>query len=70
MTRLGLEVRVMNAKANYIDEKVQELREKLYLAAKKSKTRRIHKLYTGHTNRKRKKEGHRKAVWGRTTCTV
>jgi len=35
----------MNAKANYIDEKVQELREKLYLVAKKSKTRRFHALF-------------------------
>jgi group II intron reverse transcriptase/maturase len=42
---LGKEVRVMNAKANYIDENVQELREKLYLAAKKSKTRRFHALF-------------------------
>ena len=36
MTKLRLELSVMNAKANYIEEKVQELREKLYLAAKKS----------------------------------
>jgi RNA-directed DNA polymerase len=35
----------MNAKANYIEEKVQELREKLYLAAKKSATRRFHALF-------------------------
>ena len=42
---LGKEVRVMNAKANCIDERVQELREKLYLAAKKSKTRRFHALF-------------------------
>lgn len=35
----------MNAKANNIIEKAQELQEKLYLAAKKSKTRRFHALY-------------------------
>lgn len=35
----------MNARANNILEKAQELYEKLYLAAKKSKTRRFHALY-------------------------
>lgn len=35
----------MNAKANNTTEKAQELREKLYLAAKESKTRRFHALY-------------------------
>jgi group II intron reverse transcriptase/maturase len=35
----------MNAKANNIEEKAQELCEKLYLAAKKSKTRRFHVLF-------------------------
>lgn len=37
----------MNARANAIDEpdKVRELQEKLYLAAKNSKTRRMHALY-------------------------
>ena len=35
----------MNAKANDTNSKAQELCEKLYLAAKKSKTRRFHALY-------------------------
>ena len=35
----------MNAKANNKFEKAQELQKKLYLAAKKSKTRRFHALY-------------------------
>ena len=35
----------MNAKANNIEGKAQELCERLYLAAKKSKTRRFHALY-------------------------
>ena len=35
----------MNAKANDTTSKAQGLREKLYLAAKKSKTRRFHALY-------------------------
>ncbi|MCW3986977.1 MAG: group II intron reverse transcriptase/maturase [Candidatus Bathyarchaeota archaeon] len=35
----------MNAKANDTVDKAQELYEKLYLAAKKSKTRRFHALY-------------------------
>ena len=45
MTMLGMEVSVVNAKANNTKEKAQELCEKLYLAAKKSKTRRFHALY-------------------------
>jgi RNA-directed DNA polymerase len=40
----GMEVSAMNAKADY-NEKAQQLCEKLYLAAKKSKTRRFHQLY-------------------------
>lgn len=35
----------MNAKANDIVDKAQELYEKLYLAAKRSETRRFHVLY-------------------------
>ena len=35
----------MNVKANNTVNKAQELYEKLYLAAKKSKTRRFHALY-------------------------
>jgi RNA-directed DNA polymerase len=44
---LGTEVSVMNAEANGMEpvSKTQELCEKLYLAAKKSKTRRFHALY-------------------------
>ena len=45
MTMLGMEVSVVNAKANSTKGKAQELCEKLYLAAKKSKTRRFHALY-------------------------
>ena len=44
----------MNAKATIIksrSEKAQELQEKLYLAAKKSKTRRFHALYDKVTRR-------------------
>jgi len=43
----GMEVSEMNAyKADYrLNEKAQQLCEKLYLAAKKSKTRRFHQLY-------------------------
>lgn len=35
----------MNAKANNTEDKAQQLREKLYLAAKTSPTRRFHALY-------------------------
>ncbi len=40
-----MEVSIVNAKANYTVTKVQELCEKLYLAAKNNKTRRFHALY-------------------------
>ena len=42
---LGMEVSVVNAKANNTEGKAQELCEKLYLAAKKCETRRFHALY-------------------------
>jgi len=47
LTMFGMEVSEMNAyKADYrLNEKAQQLCEKLYLAAKKSKTRRFHQLY-------------------------
>ena len=40
-----MEVSVLNAEANNTGNKAQELCEKLYLAAKRSKTRRFHALY-------------------------
>lgn len=46
MTKFGTEVSEMNAhKADNRSEKAQGLCEKLYLVAKKSKTRRFHQLY-------------------------
>ena len=45
MTGPEMEVSVMNAEANDTVNKAQELCGKLYLAAKKSKTRRFHALY-------------------------
>lgn len=47
LTMLGTEVSAMNAYMadNRINSKAQQLCEKLYLAAKKSKTRRFHQLY-------------------------
>ena len=47
MVMLGTEVSVMNAEANGMEpvSKTQELCEKLYLAAKRSETRRFHALF-------------------------
>jgi len=45
LTKFGSEVSDVNAEANDTIDKTRELRERLYLAAKTSKTRRFHALY-------------------------